>query len=78
MEGVWDDPPDMTHPWRWGGRGPRMPPKRQMWKDGSRREGGAARRQVEFTRLCGPKLSRNDQGLRQDCSAAERLETGLG
>lgn len=31
-----------------------------------------ARRQMEFTRLYGQKLSRNDQGLRQDCSAAER------
>lgn len=33
---------------------------------------------MEFTRLCGQKLSRNDQGLRQDCSAAERLRDRAG
>lgn len=27
---------------------------------------------MEFTRLCGQKLSRNDQGPRQEGSAAER------
>lgn len=33
---------------------------------------------MEFTRLCGQKLSRNDRGLRHECSAVERPRDRAG